>query len=987
MGAGNLGFDDDFLATMLGDFLDESQGYLTNLNENLMVLEELVGAVEADGAPQVDFDLLNEMFRDAHSLKGLSAMLQLNDINGLTHKIENVFDAAREQKLLITRDVVDVMFEAFDRLTGMVERLKDSSLDEVDADSVVERIQKVLEHAGDESSIATEPELDTVIAGVEPASMHSEDSETPEDFAEPKATPPEFQESSDPLAGVVDESDVPDKYLAIFIGETEESLDVLSETLIGDDVEIDTVLIVCHRIKGAAASLGLNRAAKLAHLMEDLLQELKESGQPCGSETCDALIVSVDSLRAFVEQLKSGNRGSDSFADAYRTLQSIRHRQSTDVATATALTNGAGKLDNTAPASGLSEVELRRIAAVIPEGAAGMALEVLLQPELPLVGLKAQLIAERLAQFGEVVHCDPPENELEDLQSVRRITLGVVTELESDEIRTRIDVEGVEQIHLSPLTKSQATEIPVKNDTKPQTVTTTESNTVPSGDSANTTAVATPSTPEPQRGGSTTGEASAGGKSKPAETLRVDIERLDHLMNLAGQLVINKARFGQIGEQLKGLASRKQSTQCLANVTDTLDRILNDADDVAGEAHGGFVAQAIQSHVAQIRRDLEIVQSDIQQICNARSLVNDLSEAVHQLERVSDGIQKSVMDTRMVPIGPLFGRFKRVVRDITRSNGKDIQLIIRGDKTELDKRMIDELGDPLIHMVRNAADHGVETPDARAAAGKGKQGTITLDAFHRGNRIFVQVRDDGKGLDPEKLKTKAIEKGIISQQDAQRLTREQALQLIWEPGFSTAEKITEVSGRGMGMDIVRSKIEQINGTVELDSKLGEGTTITIKLPLTMAILPSLLTVIANDVFAIPMESVAEIVRITDRDLAPVHGQQTACVRGRVISVVQLGEILHWHKPLKNTTLGEHERTLVIIRTEDDELGLIVDDLLGEEDVVIKSLAENYRNVTGVSGASILGDGRVSLILDVAAFVDVARQSSGAAAAELQLASV
>jgi two-component system, chemotaxis family, sensor kinase CheA len=388
--------------------------------------------------------------------------------------------------------------------------------------------------------------------------------------------------------------------------------------------------------------------------------------------------------------------------------------------------------------------------------------------------------------------------------------------------------------------------------------------------------------------------------------------------------------------------------------------------------------KVVRRHVQQIRGDLEIVRADIDQLCQARTMVNGVSEAVHQLDRIADGIQKSVMDTRMVPIGPLFGRFKRVIRDITRSNSKDIQLVIRGEKTELDKRMVDELGDPLIHMVRNSADHGIEAPAKRIAAGKPAQGTVTLDAFHRGNRVIIQVRDDGQGLDPQKIRAKAVSKGLISAADAERLTTQQTYQLIWEPGFSTAEKVTEISGRGMGMDIVRSKIEQLNGVVELDSQVGVGTTITIKLPLTMAILPSLLTVISDDVFAIPVESVVEIVRVGEDSLTTVHGLCTARIRGRVISVVELNALLQWpNDSLRSASSSNGERTLVIVGTDGHELGLAVDSLLGEEDVVIKSLAENYRNVPGLAGASILGDGRVSLILDVAALVALAcRKTAG-----------
>jgi two-component system chemotaxis sensor kinase CheA len=361
-----------------------------------------------------------------------------------------------------------------------------------------------------------------------------------------------------------------------------------------------------------------------------------------------------------------------------------------------------------------------------------------------------------------------------------------------------------------------------------------------------------------------------------------------------------------------------------------------------------------------------------------RTVLNDLSEAVHQLDRVSDGIQNTVMDTRMVPIGPLFARFKRVVRDLARGNDKQIALELLGESTELDKRMIDELGDPLIHLIRNSADHGIESPAERVAAGKPAQGRITLNAFHRGNRIVIRVSDDGRGLDPNRIRAKAIAKGLINEAEADRMTSQQIHQLIWQPGFSTAEQITEVSGRGMGMDIVRFKIDQLNGNVELFSEPGKGATFEFKLPLTMAILPSLMIVIADDVFAIPVESVVEIVRLSANDLPTVHSRPTARIRGRVISLVQLDELLTWNQPRAFQAAVERQgATLVIIGAEGQELGLVVDNLLGEQDVVIKSLEENFEAVEGIAGASILGDGRVSLILDVAALVDMARRGSRA----------
>lgn len=451
-------------------------------------------------------------------------------------------------------------------------------------------------------------------------------------------------------------------------------------------------------------------------------------------------------------------------------------------------------------------------------------------------------------------------------------------------------------------------------------------------------------------------------------------------MNLAGQLVINKARFAQIADRLRGAVGMKRSVDVLSTVTTVLESMSTAGQNADSPQALEAELEMLRSQARRIQAALEPIRRDVDSLNHARNTVNELFEAVHQLERVSDGIQQSVMDTRMVPIGPLFTRFKRVVRDITRVNGRSIRLVIQGEKTELDKRMIDELGDPLIHMVRNSADHGIEPPEVRTAAGKPAEGTITLDAFHRGNHIVIQVRDDGRGLNRERILQKALDRGLVTAADAERMTPQQVFQLIWEPGLSTAERVTEVSGRGMGMDIVKSKIEDLNGSVELDSVPGQGTTITIKLPLTLAIMPSLMVEIQSDVFAMPMESVVEIVALKRQDFSTVHGRLTARIRGRVVSAVRLDEVFQWSRGSTATEpLGE-ETTLVIVGEARRELGLVVSRVIGEEDVVIKSMADNYRNVPGIAGASILGDGRVSLILDLAALIDMASERGAARAA-------
>ncbi len=402
------------------------------------------------------------------------------------------------------------------------------------------------------------------------------------------------------------------------------------------------------------------------------------------------------------------------------------------------------------------------------------------------------------------------------------------------------------------------------------------------------------------------------------------MERLDQLMNLAGQLTIGKARMMQLGGKLKKA----------------------------------------------------VLENDF---VHARDGVGDLFEAIHLLDRVSDGIQQGVMNMRMLPIGPLFSRFHRVLRDLMRTNGKEIRLEISGETTELDKRMIDELADPMIHMIRNAADHGIELPEVRTAAGKPRHGTISLIAFHRGSNIIIRVSDDGHGLDTERIRAKAVERGLVSAADAERMTPQQVRQLVCLPGLSTAEKVTEVSGRGVGMDIVRSKIEELNGSIEIDGELGRGTTITIKLPLTLAILPCLMVEIDADAFAVPLESVLEIVLARRQDVNMVQGHRMASVREQVVPIVTLEKIFNWGQGGREENAGELDAvTLVILGEGNQRVGLAVSRVLGEEDVVIKSIATNYRNVVGIAGASILGDGRVSLILDPHVLIEMSSRPGPAA---------
>ncbi len=1083
-----------------GDFLDESRRLLDRLSENLLFLDEWVRQ-HAELAPQrCNDELMNDMFRAAHSIKGLSAMLGLSDVNQLTHKIENLFDAARTSKLYFNSAMVELLFQSLDALTHHIDRVGDATLPRIDDSEVLDRIQHALHHAGAEHAASQQSDAESVLlAAMEEmqfltdscgsqahasqahaSQAHASQAHASQGNMAPSTSPPapcaEFLPTSEansidlgtvadeaqlpaapasaavaPFEDVVDEVEVPPKYLAIFIDEAEQSVDTLAETLLVLEYDwqpelAERLLLVSHRLKGSSASIGLNRCAKLAHAMEDVLQALRESGAIPPPDLTEAFLHCTDALRAYIAGFRTGEMNSRDFPAALAMLQSAAARNEVPCETSAQLavdqrmaTEAASDANDQALTSCLATaVEStpawrHSISELAPRGQSCTAGRVTFAPNLPMAGLKALLLCEKLHSLGAVFHSHPAANELASWQTLEAWSFGLAASSVEDAIRAQFRIAGVASIELVAITPEAANaaqpltarpepsaspritqllaESPAVCASQPtlsaaapskfQTRPTAESaenhprrpttgheaslpsspptRPAPAANSASPMLNATKPTSAPNHPPAAIAaprpdaNGADGRSAKPTETLRVDIERLDHLMNLAGQLVISKARFSQINDGLRGLTSRK-TKQSFGKVHASLRKISTAAADSHCPAES---LQEVQTQVRRLQWELQNAEREMQKLFAARSMVLDLGEAVHQLERISDGFQHSIMETRMVPIGPLFSRFRRVVRDITRSTGKDIRLDIFGEKTELDKRMIDELGDPLIHMVRNSADHGIEPPSVRLAAGKPTQGTVTLDAFHRGNSIWIQVKDDGRGLDEEKIRAKAVQRGLLTQADAERLTSHQAFQLIWEPGFSTATEVTEISGRGMGMDIVRSKIEELNGSVELESQLGVGTVFTIRLPLTLAILPSLLSRIDGETYALPMETVREIVRRRADELFSVHGRLTTRVRDRMVSVVDLRELFAWNGPGDISAEAGKDRTLVVIGEPGREVGLIVDRLLGEDDVVIKSIAENYRNVPGIAGASILGDGRVSLILDVDALVEMASTQAAA----------
>ncbi len=399
--------------------------------------------------------------------------------------------------------------------------------------------------------------------------------------------------------------------------------------------------------------------------------------------------------------------------------------------------------------------------------------------------------------------------------------------------------------------------------------------------------------------------------SRAEQTIRVDVDRLDALMNLVGELVLAKNRLARLRGEME-------------------------------ERLGG------------------------------EPLVEDLTETSAQIDLVASDLQIAVMKTRLVPIGKVFRKYPRMVRDLSRSLGKEIRLEIEGENTELDKSVVETIGDPLVHLIRNAADHGIETPQERVRAGKRREGTVRLAACHEGNHIVVTVEDDGRGMDPESLKAKAVEKGILSPQEAAAMSPKEAYNLIFAPGFSTAEQITNVSGRGVGMDVVRTNIQQLNGLIEIDSTPGQGTRVEVRIPLTLAIIQALLVRCGSEVYAIPLVSVVETVRVEPGQIQSLDGFPVLRLREQVVPLIRLEGLLR--VPGREPPEREY---VVVLGLAEKRVGVVVDGLLGEEEVVIKSLGGYLSDTPAIAGATIRGDGRVTLILDVTQVLELAGKNRSA----------
>lgn len=683
------------------------------------------------------------------------------------------------------------------------------------------------------------------------------------------------------------------QYLEIFLDESNEHLQTLSDQLIILEKEpdnsdtINEIFRAAHSLKGMAGTMGYKRMQNLTHDMENVFSEVRNGNMEVNSNLVDVLFQCLDALETYVDNIReTQDEGTDDNEPIIKALNAfIASEGKGNAAPAAKKEEAPAATASVAPADDkdmpLADFEKNAVNEALKKNLHVYKIKVSVDENCILKAARAFLVFKNLEGHGDIIKSEPSVQDIEDEKFDFDFSIIVVTEEKYDNIIALIknvseikDAAGQEITQ--PFPEEQTEE--AKEEKKETSAVSQTAK----------PAAAKPAAKKPASTGKTSGSVS--------HTVRVDIEKLDVLMNLVSELIIAK----------NGLVS---------------------ASHVEGD--------------------------------EAAALNQSFTEQIEYLERVTTNLHESVMKVRMMPIESVFSRFPRMIRDLNKKLGKKMELYMSGEDTELDRTVIDEIGDPIMHLLRNSADHGLESAEIRKERGKSEVGSIFLDAFQEGNNVVIEVRDDGNGIDTEKVKAKAVEKGTITQEQADVMTDKEAIDLLFRPSFSTAEKVTDVSGRGVGLDVVKSKIEALGGDVEVKTKYGEGSTFSIRLPLTLAIIQALMVKLGDEKYAISLGSIETIEDIPVSDIKYVHAKEVIHLRGNVIPLIRLRDLLD--------VPGEPEEseniTVVVVRKGDKQAGLVVDSLIGQMEIVIKSLGKYIRINKMISGATILGDGSVALIID------------------------
>ena len=682
------------------------------------------------------------------------------------------------------------------------------------------------------------------------------------------------------------------QYLEIFIDESAEHLQTLSDCIMTLEKEpdnndtINEVFRAAHSLKGMAGTMGFKRMQHLTHDMENVFQEVRSGKIPVDSPMIDLLFKCLDAIDGYLENIKAtSDEGTEDNEIIIKELNDFIAKANgeapAEAAPATAAQESAVSGGAEFAKFELSHSELKAVMTAKDSGLHIYGVKVTVDQECLLKAARAFLVFKAVEELGEILVYRPSSQDIEDEKFELDFSFYIGSQESLDKILAAAKkVSEITDAVGEEITDFTTPEEETKKEETQTAVTKTES--------------PKPVAKAPEKKTSAPAKKAAVGKPATNRTVRVDIEKLDALMNQVSELIIAK----------------------------------NSLVSISSTESGSFNNQGFH-------------------------------EQIEYLERITTNLHESVMKVRMVPIESVVNKFPRMIRDLSRTLDKKMELVMTGEDTELDRTVVDQIGDPLQHLLRNSADHGLEDTELRIQRGKPEVGNIFLNAYQEGNNVIIQVGDDGNGIDTEAVREKAIERGIITPEQADAMTQKEIINLLFMPSFSMAKKITDISGRGVGLDVVKSNIEQLGGDVEVQTKLGEGTTFTVRLPLTLAIIQALMVEVRDEKYAIALGSIANIENIPVTDIKYVEAKEVIHLRGNVIPLIRLDKILDI-EPLEN---GPENLTVVIVKRGDSQVGLVVDKLIGQQEIVIKSLGKYINGNKLISGATILGDGEVALILD------------------------
>ncbi|HML98779.1 MAG TPA: chemotaxis protein CheA [Tepidiformaceae bacterium] len=681
--------------------------------------------------------------------------------------------------------------------------------------------------------------------------------------------------------------DLDDEDLKLFCEEADEQIELLDTSLVQLEGEPDPDLVqqifrAAHTLKGSSATIGHRKMASLTHAMETVLDAVRQGRRRPTSDVVDALLAGLDALRVLANEVVTRVDSGIETARLEADLHAVLEAPGADAEEATPGDEGGFTYQ-------LDAARAEAALAGMDNGTSLYLVEVAISNDCQLPSIRSFQVLQEVDALGQVLVSWPERELIEAGAGEHSLACFLLSSQSDEQLQAAIEaVSDVASVHARPVPPEDAGK-PLPPTARPALPTT-------AADRRQLTLVEDGSPAESSRGAS----------RKATQSVRIDVERLDGLMNLVGELVIDRTRLQQIREQLSA--------------------VLKDA--------------------------------------NLNELTENFEETTSHLARVTDELQEQIMRSRMLPVRSVLTRLPRLVRDVATKCGKKVELVTAGEETELDRSVIEEISDPLVHILRNAVDHGIETPEERRAAGKPETGLVTVTAWNQETYIYLSVKDDGKGIDTAALRRKVVEKGMMSRDAAEAATEEQAVQWIFLPGLSTAKQVSDVSGRGVGMDIVRTNIERLNGQITLHSTPGKGSEVIIQLPLTLATTKALMVVANGTVYAIPLVSVTEALADHEADIHTVNGRKTLRLRHRLLPMIDLARALGDTRPRQM----EAGKFVVAARHGERQVAFLVDRLLGEQDVVVKSLGDLVGNRRGLTGATILGDGTLGLIVDTASLV-------------------